>query len=537
MTGIRRNEKGASMKPYKRLPALLLALCLLFTTLVTTALPALAADGEQKKETLIMATCADFPPYEYKSGDEIVGIDPAIAKAIADKLGMELKIVDVSFDSVLAGVQTGKYDIGMSGITVNAERKESVAFTSPYTTATQSVIIREGSPYHSIADFYTEDSMGKRITKDGVKIGVQTGTTGQLYADETPANDGFGKENVIKYKTGADAVQALKTKKVEAVILDELPAKSFIAANTGLTLMETSYLTEQYSIAVNKNDTELLGKVNTALEQLIADGTVDQIKTKYISATTTSSNDTASNSWWGNLKKQFNLNFVQGQKYKWLLQGLGRTLLITLFAAILGVIIGVLLAGIRTTWDKNRESLTKQGGFKYGLLKVLDALARLYLTVIRGTPVVVQLLIGYFIIFAASNSDMLIAILVFGMNSGAYVAEIFRSGIMAIDQGQFEAGRSLGFNYFQTMRYVITPQMFKVVLPTLLNEMISLLKETSVAGYVGIMDLTKAGDLIRGQTFSAFLPLIAVALIYLVIVLLFSSLVKRIERRMRSNDR
>ena len=170
-------------------------------------------------------------------------------------------------------------------------------------------------------------------------------------------------------------------------------------------------------------------------------------------------------------------------------------------------------------------------------MKVLNVLANLYLTVIRGTPVVVQLLIGYFIIFAASNSDLLIAILVFGLNSGAYVAEIFRSGIMAIDNGQFEAGRSLGFNYLQTMRYVVIPQMFKVVLPTLLNEFISLLKETSVAGYVGIMDLTKAGDLIRGQTFSAFLPLFAVALIYLCIVLLFSGLVKKLERRLHDNDR
>ena len=136
----------------------------------------------------------------------------------------------------------------------------------------------------------------------------------------------------------------------------------------------------------------------------------------------------------------------------------------------------------------------------------------------------------------SSNNDILIAIVAFGVNSGAYVAEIFRGGIMSIDKGQFEAGRSLGFNYIQTMIYVIIPQMFKVVLPTLCNEFIVLLKETSIAGYVGIVDLTKAGDLIRGRTFSAFMPLIAVAIIYLVIVMLFTWLVGKLERRLRNSD-
>ena len=147
-----------------------------------------------------------------------------------------------------------------------------------------------------------------------------------------------------------------------------------------------------------------------------------------------------------------------------------------------------------------------------------------------------QLLIMYFIIFASSTNGTMIAVIAFGINSGAYVAEIFRGGIMSVDNGQFEAGRSLGFNYIQTMIYIVIPQMFKIVLPTLCNEFIVLLKETSVAGYVGIADLTKAGDLIRGRTFSAFMPLIAVALIYLVIVLLFTQLVRILERRLRRSE-
>ena len=210
---------------------------------------------------------------------------------------------------------------------------------------------------------------------------------------------------------------------------------------------------------------------------------------------------------------------------------------ITFFAAILGIIIGFIIAAVRSTYDKNREVYKKNGGAGYVVLSILNFISNLYLTIIRGTPVVVQLLIFYFIVFASSRNGIAVAVFAFGINSGAYVAEIFRGGIMSIDNGQFEAGRSLGFNYFQTMLYIITPQVIKTTLPTLCNEFIVLLKETSVAGYVGIMDLTKAGELIRGRTFSAFMPLIAVALIYLVVVIILTRLVKILERRLRKNER
>lgn len=237
------------------------------------------------------------------------------------------------------------------------------------------------------------------------------------------------------------------------------------------------------------------------------------------------------------LKDEFVLNFLDGAKWKWLVDGLKNTLIITFFALLLGVAIGVIIAIIRSTYDKNREVYKKNGGVGYVVLSVLNFISNLYLTIIRGTPVVVQLLIFYFIIFASSRNGIAVAVFAFGINSGAYVAEIFRGGIMAIDNGQFEAGRSLGFNYFQTMLYIITPQVIKATLPTLCNEFIVLLKETSVAGYVGIMDLTKAGELIRGRTFSAFMPLIAVALIYLVVVIILTQLVKILERRLRKNER
>lgn len=236
-------------------------------------------------------------------------------------------------------------------------------------------------------------------------------------------------------------------------------------------------------------------------------------------------------------KNDFILCFIDDSKWKWLWDGLKNTMIITFFALLIGLAIGVVIATIRSTFDKNREEYRKKGGIFYFLWFIVNGICNIYLTVIRGTPVVVQLLIAYFIIFASSRNGVAVAIFAFGLNSGAYVAEIIRGGIMSIDNGQFEAGRSLGFNYVQTMIYIIIPQVFKSVLPTLCNEFIVLIKETSVAGYVGVMDLTKAGDRIRGISFKAFMPLIAVALIYLVVVVVLTQLVKILERRLRKNER
>ena len=225
------------------------------------------------------------------------------------------------------------------------------------------------------------------------------------------------------------------------------------------------------------------------------------------------------------LKDTFILNFIDDNRWRYIADGLKVTLIVTVFAVLIGVLLGFLIAIVRTTHDKT------------GKLKILNAICKVYLTVIRGTPVVVQLMIIYFIIFGSVDiSKVLVAIVAFGINSGAYVAEIFRSGIMSIDNGQFEAGRSLGFNYAQTMMYIIMPQAFKNVLPTVCNEFISLLKETSVSGYIALQDLTKGGDIIRSRTYDAFMPLIAVALIYLAMVMIFTKLVSLLERRLRNSD-
>lgn len=237
--------------------------------------------------------------------------------------------------------------------------------------------------------------------------------------------------------------------------------------------------------------------------------------------------------WFEQVKSEFILNFIDGDRWKLLVDGLKTTFEITIVAVLLGIALGILVAIIRSSYDKNSEHMH---GISKAVMSFFNSIAKIYLTVIRGTPVVVQLLIMYYIIFASSNNKMLIAILSFGINSGAYVAEIFRSGIMSIDSGQLEAGRALGLNYVQTMVQIIIPQAFKNVLPALANELIVLLKETSVAGYVAMTDLTRAGNIIRGVTFSAFMPLIAVALIYLIVVMILTKLVSLLERRLRASD-
>lgn len=327
--------------------------------------------------TLVMATNAAFPPYEFYEENEITGIDADMAAAVADKLNMKLEIEDMEFDSIITAVQSGKADIGVAGMTVTEERLKNINFTDTYTIAKQVIVVRNG--------------------------------------------------------------------------------------NNNLLL---------------------------------------------------------------SIKDSFYQNFIEDGRYKYILKGLRNTLVIALLAVLLGVAIGFIISLIRTTHDKT------------GKLKLLNLLCRVYLTIIRGTPTMIQLLIIYYVIFASANvSKILVAVMAFGINSGAYVAEILRGGIMSLDIGQFEGARSLGLTHGQTMRYVILPQTIKNTLPALANEFIVLIKETAISGYIGLQDLTMAGNIIRSNTYQAFFPLITVACIYLVIVLILTAGVNKLERSLKKNER
>ena len=232
-----------------------------------------AFTGLAMAETIIMGTNAEFPPYEYYDGDTIVGIDAEIAQAIADKLGCELVIEDMAFDSIIASVQSGKINFGMAGMTVTPEREQQVSFTTSYATGVQVIIVPEGSDITSTDDLFN---------REGTLIGVQMATTGDLYC--TWDLEDAGLATVERYNKGADAVAALVSGKVDCVVIDNEPAKAFVAANEGLVILDTEYTTENYAICVNKDDAEFLEKINGALEELINDGTVQSIIDKYITA-------------------------------------------------------------------------------------------------------------------------------------------------------------------------------------------------------------------------------------------------------------
>ncbi len=272
------------MKKFLAVALAVMMLCLCFA----------GCNGGSKKQ-LVMATNAAFPPYEFKEGDSFKGIDVEIAQAIAEKLGMELVIEDVDFGAVLSGVSEGKYDMGMAGITVTEDRKKTMDFSNTYATGIQVIIVNDDSPIKSLDDLFNFDANGDPVSlkNTDIKIGVQENTTGDIYSSSAITGWGFNDLNadesiktdrVVRFKTGAEAVTALKTNKVDCVIIDNEPAKSFVAANTGIHILEgdNEYAIEDYAICVKKGNSELLDKINKALSELKADGTIDAIIEKYI---------------------------------------------------------------------------------------------------------------------------------------------------------------------------------------------------------------------------------------------------------------
>ena len=250
-------------------------LALLLAAIMALSLAACASTSKAEETAsakLTMATEATFPPYEYYDGDAIVGIDVEVAQAIAEKLGMELEVTDIAFDSIIPGIQTGKYDMGMAGMTVTDERKEQVNFSDSYATGVQVVIVKDDSPITSVDDLFADGA--------STVVGTQAGTTGFIYATSDIEDAGLG--TVKSFAKTTDAVEALKNGQVDCVILDNEPAKALVAANEGLHILDTEYAVEDYAIAIAKENTDLLEKVNKALSELTADGTLQSIVDKYI---------------------------------------------------------------------------------------------------------------------------------------------------------------------------------------------------------------------------------------------------------------
>ena len=492
------------MKNKKTLTAIIRFLLLMILAVSTTA-----CGKKEERPVLKMATEATFPPYEYYANGKICGIDVDIVSTIADRLGYDVQVIDMKFDAVITAVRTAKADIAASGITVTADRKKMIDFTLPYVQAYQLIIVPVNSPIKGKSDLH------------GKRIGVQQGTTGDLHVAEN-----YKKSKLNRFDNGALAVAALRKNKIDAVVLDADPAKIHVRTYPKeLKVLNEPLTGEEYAFAIAKHNKKLRTDINRELKRMLDDGTIKDIFAKHKNAGSSSAPAEEKSGFFAKVKASFVLNFVKDKRYMYLVDGFWITIIMAYFAVILGTVLGFIVAVIRSTHDMT------------GKLKICNALCHLYLTVIRGTPVVVQLLIIYFVIFSNLDvSKVLVGIIAFGINSGAYVAEIIRSGIMSIDKGQMEAGRSLGLSYTKVMLFVILPQAFKNVLPALGNEFIVLLKETSVAGYIALQDLTKGGDIIRSQTYDAFMPLIAVALIYLAVVVLFTKLLGILEKGLKKNE-
>ena len=467
------------------------------------------------KGVLTVETSPDFPPFEYPYGDRYAGIDMDLMQAICNDINYRLVIKNNNFDSIIMSVSQGKSDMGASGFTISDDRKNSVLFSNPYAEIRQVVVVPVGSDIKTL-----DDVIGKRIS-------VQTGTSGADYA-ETLSSD------IVYQKTYADVVQDLLSKKADCEVVDSTVAQAQAARNPNLKVLDIlDSETEYYGFVFALGNQELCDIINESLKRITENGLKDRIINYYMDADGKEvpsyfsshevEEDEEHEGFWGALWDRINNDFLKNDRYQYLFKGLQNTLIITAIALLIGMGLGAVVAMVRSTHD-----LT-------GRFRIINTICRLYVTVIRGTPVMVQLMIIYYVVFASVNfNPVLIASVAFGLNSGAYVAEVIRSGINAVPKGQMEACRSLGMSNRMAMTTVILPQAVRNILPALGNEGITLLKETSVAGYIGIMDLTRGGDIIRGQTYDALLPMIVVAAIYLAIVLVLTKLIGMLERRLNN---
>lgn len=448
-----------------------------------------------------VSTNAEFEPFEYKDADQIKGIDIDIVKKVAEYLGVDVQINDVSFDAVTLEIKNKKCDLAISAMSYSEERAQNVSFSDSYYLSKQVIIVPNESEIKSEKDLH------------GKNLGVAMGFTGDIYCTEH-----YADSHIERYNKSSDAVFDLLNGRLDAVVVDEVPARSLInLSNNRCKILIGNLFEEDYRIAVSKGDEELLSKINETLYKMKQTGEIDKIINSYVENPDTPSVDFIG---------QIYNNLVYKDRYKMIFSGFLTTLEITSIALLIGITLGLLVSLVKISKNNNI------------LFKFLRGLANVYLTIIRGTPVVVQLFAIYYLILSSTGLNKItIAMIAFGINSGAYVAEIIRSGILSVDSGQYEAGRSLGLNSFVTMKKIVLPQAFKNVLPTLVNEFIQLVKETAVAGFIGITDLSRAGDIIRSQTYEPFVPLATVAVVYLVVVTLTTFLMSFMERRLRASDK
>ncbi len=471
----------------KKKVVIFLFICLLMITVGCTS---------KNSKELVLVTEAGFAPYEYYQNGEVVGADIDIASEIASYLNRKLVIKDVAFDSIINEVKSGKSDLGAAGISYTEERAKEVSFTIDYAESKQVIVVNKNSNITDVSNLFG-------------KVAVQLGTTADSYITENMPNI-----ILVREKKFMAAIQDLKDNKVDAVVMDELPAKKLITDN--MKILDAPLTIDSYGIVVARENKELLDACNTVIEKMKSTGEIDKIILHHMGMDEEVNKKQ-------NIFDRFYNSVIYDGRYKYILEGLGNTLVISGCAVILGIVLGTLIALVRN-YNENT-----------GKLKLLNVLAKAYVTIIRGTPSVLQLMIIYYVIFKSiAINIVIVGILAFGINSAAYVAEIIRAGLNSVDKGQKEAGYALGLSYKNVIQYVIFPQAIKNILPALGNEFVTLVKETSIGAYIGIIELTKASDIIASRTYDYFFPLILIALIYLMITSLLSKGVSLMEKRLNN---
>jgi His/Glu/Gln/Arg/opine family amino acid ABC transporter permease subunit len=476
---------------------------LVFILILTTFFPLKVSFAQEndpvydaiiKKGELTVGLSADYAPYEFHTDidgkDEIVGFDISIAQKIADDLGVKLKIEELGFDALLGALKTGKIDLIISGMAPTPERLKEVNFSTPYMKVTQRVVVRK------------EDQDKYKSTKDfnGVKVGVQKQTT----QEELAKTELIGSIPTSLQKV-PDIIMNLQNNKVDAAILEGPVSEAYVERDKGLAFADVTFTQgeKETAVAIPKNAPVLEEKVNATIKDITDNNLLEGYKEEA-----------------GKLMFTEDQSFL-GKYGKFYLNGAGYTI----FLAFMGVLFGTLLGGLLAL-------------MKLSKAKILRAIAIAYIEYVRGTPLLVQIFIVYFGtgVLGIELSKIAAGCIALALNSGAYVAEIIRAGINAVNKGQLEAARSLGMNQTQAMRYIILPQAIKNILPALGNEFVTVIKESSVVSVIGVSELIFQAGNVQGASFKPFLPYLVVSFIYFILTFTISRILGVAERRMSTSD-
>lgn len=483
----------------------------LLIILISYSVISVSAKGSEATKKIIVGTNAEYSPFEYRdSSGELTGFDYELLEAAAKTQDIELLWNDLPFDSLVGSMEAGDIQLIAAAIGPTEERAQSVDFSDVYYTGSQSIVTNIGEEISSFSEL-----AGKRAA-------VLEGSMSDLIV--SGENTDYGtvvNTEVIRFKNASSAVMELKNHGADAVVIDSIMAKIYCSQTEGIQYTEIEGTEEDTVFCIQKGNKELLDLVNNGLAEVKENGTYDKLYEKYFSGEETDENISAPS------KKGFlqTLKFIFAEDNRWqyYIGGVKITILISFFSVLGGIVLGLAAAMMRLRADRRKKKT------------ISSVIASVYIDVIRGTPSVLQLMIIYFAVFH-SKLGYAAAVVSFSINSGAYVSEVIRGGILGVDSGQMEAGRSLGMSYSDTMRFVIMPQAVKNILPAMGNEFIQLIKETSILGYVGILDLTKAASYVSSRTYQMFIPLLAAGIIYYLIVKILTLLLQKFERRLRNSD-